>query len=152
MKLSTLENGKSALSRSYKSAKISSNSVGGTLIAIFAVKDGFDEYKRCQEYVDSGQMDIDERNINVGTEVVLSATGGVLSMIISSAVVGAVVGSFAPGVGTVIGFVVGLAVGIIWNWLLDKVIIDGKSIKEWIKYGIYDMWENITNSKECICA
>lgn len=53
--------------------------------------------------------------------------------------IGALIGSVIPGLGTAIGAVVGFVVGLLFGWLLE-IQINGKSIIEHIRDGIYSFW------------
>ena len=46
---------------------------------------------------------------------------------------GAIAGSVVPVAGNVVGAVVGLVSGLVIYFLTDALIINGKSIRDWIK-------------------
>ncbi|MBE5899357.1 MAG: hypothetical protein E7279_07110 [Lachnospiraceae bacterium] len=135
MKLDSLKNGASEVSIKYQGAEAMLKKLGGALVVAFSLKDAYDEYM-------TSEGSEDERLINAMTEGMFSAAGGALSMVISGAVTGALLGSVAPGIGTLIGFAIGLVVSLAWYLVFDFIEIDGKSLKDWTKEGLKEVWHN----------
>ena len=135
MKLDSLKNGASEVSIKYQGAQTMLKKLGGALVVAFSIKDAYDEYI-------TSEGSKDERLINAMTEGMFSAAGGALSMVISGAVTGALLGSVAPGIGTLIGFAIGLVVSLAWYLVFDFIEIDGKSLKDWTKEGLKEVWHN----------
>ena len=84
----------------------------------------------------SAGASFDKILIDAGIDFSISL-GGVIASGFIGAKVGACAGNVAPGYGNAIGAGAGFIVGIVISFITDGISIKGKTIRSWIKEGVY---------------
>ncbi|MBE5896453.1 MAG: RHS repeat protein, partial [Lachnospiraceae bacterium] len=66
--------------------------------------------------------------------------------------IGSFIGSIVPGPGTIIGAVVGLCVALGYSILTESLLINGHTIKDWLKIGLKNVLTMLTRGTYCVTS
>lgn len=135
------------LIKPWSSVKAAFKGKAGLLNAFGIFLDVVDDTYKNIELQKKGLIDSAKISTDILSDVIVGAGGIALSAAATGAVTGALAGSVIPVpiVGTVVGAATGVVVGVLYTVATETIKIDGKSLKDHVKEGVYEFYNGIMN-------